>query len=64
MTTEGNVVHYGFIEIFHRKYFNALEALDKGRAVAHKCPVNPKGENLKEVWTDIDWLEWQANGIF
>ena len=49
--------------IFHKKYFMALEALEEGRAVANKCPVDPKGEHLKEAWTDIDWLEWQANGI-
>ena len=49
--------------IFHRNYFLALEAFEKDRAIAYKCPINPKDEKFKDVWDDIDWLEWQANGI-
>ena len=49
--------------IFHRRYFLALEAFEKNRATAYKCPINPKDEQFKDVWDDIDWLEWQANGI-
>lgn len=49
--------------LYHRRYFMALEALEEGRAVAHRCPVETKDEIQKEVWTDEDWLEWQANGI-
>lgn len=26
-------------------------------------PIETKDESFKEVWTDVDWLEWQANGI-
>ena len=40
-----------------------MEALKEGRAVAQRCPVEAKDESFKDVWTDVDWLEWQANGI-
>lgn len=33
--------------IYHRNYFLA----------------EAKDESFKDVWTDVDWLEWQANGI-
>ena len=49
--------------IYHRNYFLAMEALKEGRAVAQRCPVEAKDEYFKDVWTDVDWLEWQANGI-
>ena len=47
---------------YHRDYFLAMEKLNEGRAVAQRCPVEFDGE-FKEIWTDTDWLEWQANGI-
>lgn len=49
--------------IFHKRYFLALGAFEKDRAIAYKCPINLKDEQFKDVWDDIDWLEWQANGI-
>lgn len=58
-TVSHECVHW----LYHRKYFLTLEALEQGRAVAHKCPSDPKSDIFKDSWTDEDWLEWQANGI-
>ena len=49
--------------IYHRNYFLAMEALKTGRAVAQRCPIEARDEAYKEVWSDIDCIEWQANGI-
>ncbi len=49
--------------LYHREYFLAMEALKEGRALAYRCPTEPKDEKSTDVWTDEDWLEWQANGI-
>lgn len=32
-------------------------------AVACRCPTTEKSEETQQDWTDIDWMEWQANGI-
>ena len=58
-TVSHECVHW----LYHRKYFLALEALEQGRAIALKCPSDPKSDIFKDSWTDEDWLEWQANGI-
>lgn len=49
--------------ICHRNYFLAMEALKEGRAIAQRCSAEAKNESFKDVWTDVDWLEWQANSI-
>ncbi|MCF0134307.1 MAG: ImmA/IrrE family metallo-endopeptidase [Blautia sp.] len=49
--------------IYHKRYFMALEVLNEGRAIAHKCPMNPQSGGFQEDWSDLDWIEWQANGI-
>lgn len=59
-----NTISHEYVHwIFHKRYFLALEAFEKERAIAYRCPINLKDEKFKDVWEDIDWLEWQANGI-
>ena len=46
----------------HRYYFMSLPSSDTP-VVACRCPTAEKNEENQSEWTDIDWIEWQANGI-
>lgn len=46
----------------HRLYYMSLPSSDTV-AVACRCPTTEKSEETQQDWTDIDWMEWQANGI-
>lgn len=47
----------------HRQYYIYMQAKKDTAKRNFKCPTDNKDEGLKEVWTDEDWMEWQANGI-
>lgn len=45
----------------HRKYHMLNAVVEPGMAVAHRCPKDFEKREKKR--TDIDWMEWQAEGI-
>lgn len=47
----------------HRAYHTVQSLIGNDMAVACKCPTDGKLETFKHVWTQEDWMEWQANGI-
>lgn len=50
----------------HRLYFMSLPAASSSNsssAIACRCPAVEKDETTQQEWSDIDWIEWQANGI-
>ena len=57
------ITHESFHWFKHRNYHILQSVIDERRSVAFRCPADPKSEELKKVWTDEDWMEWQANGI-
>lgn len=57
------ITHESFHWFKHRNYHILQSVIDGKRSVAFRCPSKLKNENLKKVWTDEDWMEWQTNGI-
>lgn len=47
----------------HRNYYLCNAGVDFSRPVAFRCPIEEKDECYQTEWSDVDWMEWQANGI-
>ena len=47
----------------HRSYHTVQIIAGGEKAVAFRCPIEPPSEKVQSKWSDIDWMEWQANGI-
>lgn len=47
----------------HRNYYLCNAGADSTRSIAFRCPIEEKDERFQREWSDIDWMEWQANRI-
>ncbi len=47
----------------HRSYHSVQIMAGSEQAVAFRCPTEPQSEQFRSKWTDVDWMEWHANGI-
>ncbi len=47
----------------HRSYHSVQIMAGSEQAVAFRCPTEPQSELYRSKWTDVDWMEWHANGI-
>ena len=57
------VAHECFHWFRHRNYHIMRNFLEGTQSVACRCPSEEKDKPLNNVWSDEDWMEWQANGI-
>lgn len=44
----------------HRDYHILQSVIDKRLSKVYKCPTAELDEGKQEVWTDEEWMEWQA----
>lgn len=47
----------------HRNYHLYNSGAGNQNAIAYRYPIIEKDENFQNEWDDVDWMEWQANGI-
>ncbi len=47
----------------HRNYHLYNSGTGNQKAIAYRYPIIKRDERFQEEWDDIDWMEWQANGI-
>lgn len=47
----------------HRNYHLYERGIGETPKLTNRCPVEEKDDRFREEWTDIDWMEWQANAI-
>lgn len=58
------IAHEAFHWERHKVYATIQSIITKQTKIAHRCPISPKGNIIRNVMTeDEDWMEWQANGI-
>lgn len=57
------IAHECFHWFRHRNYHTMKNLLDGTQSVACRCPSQEKDERFSDVWSDEDWMEWQANGV-
>ncbi len=57
------IAHECFHWTRHRFYYIEAARIENESRTAFRCPATPKDEKYTEVWTDEDWMEWQANNI-
>lgn len=47
----------------HKNYHLYNSGSGNQKAVAYRYPIIEKDERFQNEWDDVDWMEWQANGI-
>lgn len=57
------IAHESYHWYKHRNYHILRSILDDKQSVALRCPSYQKDEQYEKRWDDVDWMEWQANGI-
>ena len=57
------IAHECFHWTRHRFYYIEAARIERESRMAFRCPATPKNDDYTEVWTDEDWMEWQANNI-
>ena len=57
------LAHECFHWFKHKPYFTIQGLSGNEKVLAFRCPTEPKAEEQKRLWSEEDWLEWQANGI-
>jgi hypothetical protein len=57
------IAHECFHWTRHRFYYIEAEKLDEKKTFAYRCPVILKSDSTQRLWSDEDWMEWQATNI-
>lgn len=58
------IAHETFHWFKHRNYHILQSSVQGRQSVAFRCPtVFTADEHSNSMWTDEDWMEWQAKGI-
>jgi len=62
--SERNTIAHECVHWYMHRQYHQLAALagNSSLAVASRCPVEEIKKN-ENKWDDVDWMEWQANGI-
>lgn len=47
----------------HKNYHLYNSGSGNQKAIAYRYPIIEKDEQFQNEWDDVDWMEWQANGI-